>query len=110
MQRGNLIIYDETGKIFSQSGEAEGDVLAHEYPTGLPYLEIPFGTMALKRVVSIDTSVTPHVPVTIMIDSTPAPFTPLKLQPTLAELADNQLILMDAMATLYEAMLAKGTV
>jgi len=62
-QRGNLVIYDITGKIFSQTGEAEGDILPHEYPVGIPYMEIPFGTMAIKRVKSIDITVTPHQPV-----------------------------------------------
>lgn len=63
MQRGNLVIYDTTGKIFSQTGEAEGDILSHEYPVGLPYIEIPFGTMSTKRLISIDVAVTPHEPV-----------------------------------------------
>lgn len=63
MQRGNLVIYDNDGRIWYQSGEAEGDILAHEYPVGLPYIEIPFGTMKSKRLISIDTSVKPHVPV-----------------------------------------------
>lgn len=63
MNRGNLVIYDNTGKIFSQTGEATGDVLPHVYPVGLPYIEIPFGTMAIKRLINIDVSVTPHQPV-----------------------------------------------
>lgn len=56
MQRGNLVIYDLIGKIVSQTGEAEGDLLPHDYPVGIPYIEIPFGTMAQKRVISIDVS------------------------------------------------------
>lgn len=56
MKRGNLVIYDVNGKIFSQTGEAEGDVLPHEYPVGIPYIEIPFGTMATKRLTHIDVS------------------------------------------------------
>lgn len=63
MQRGNLIIYDLEGKIFSQTGEAEGDILPHIYPVGLPYIEIPFGTMASKKLIGIDVSVTPHEPI-----------------------------------------------
>lgn len=63
MQRGNLIIYDETGRILSQTGEAEGSILPHEYPVGVPYIEIPFGTMATKRVVNIDVTVEPHEPI-----------------------------------------------
>lgn len=74
MQRGNLVIYDKTGKIFSQTGEAEGAVLPHEYPVGIPYIEIPFGTMATKRVVRIDVSgPNNHIPILedIEIQKTP---------------------------------------
>jgi hypothetical protein len=63
MQRGNLVIYDQTGKIFSQTGEAEGSILQHEYPVGIPWIEIPFGTMATKKLISIDVSITPHQPI-----------------------------------------------
>ncbi|MBF4693891.1 hypothetical protein [Fusibacter ferrireducens] len=63
MKKGNLVIYDKTGKIFSQTGEAEGDVLPHVYPEGIPYIEIPFGTMATKKLISIDVSVIPHQPI-----------------------------------------------
>lgn len=64
MQRGNLVIYDAEGKIFSQTGEAEGDILPHEYPVGIPYMEIPFGVMTTKQLVRIDVSnPSKHVPV-----------------------------------------------
>lgn len=33
-----------------------------------------------------------------------------RIQPTIQEISDNQLILMDVLATMYEDMLAKGTV
>lgn len=74
MQRGNLVIYDTKGKVFFQTGEAEGDVLPHDYPVGIPYMEIPFGTMATKRLLHIDVSdPTNHAPVfeTIQIAKTP---------------------------------------
>ncbi len=63
MQRGNLVIYDLKGKVCSQTGEYDGEVLPHEYPEGIPYIEIPFGTMAKKRLISIDVSKTPHEPI-----------------------------------------------
>ena len=63
MQRGNLIIYDETGKIYAQSGEAQGDVYPHEYLIGLPYIEMPHGTMRTKKEIGIDVSKSPHVPI-----------------------------------------------
>lgn len=57
MQRGNLIIYDTTGKIFSQTGVAEGSSLPpHVYPEGIPFIEIPPEIMIQKRVLSIDVS------------------------------------------------------
>lgn len=72
MKRGNLVFYDLVGKIFSQTGEAEGDILPHEYPVGIPYIEIPFGTMAQKRVISIDvTDPKSHKPIFETIPYTP---------------------------------------
>jgi len=43
------------------------------------------------------------------VDDT-TPIVPQPPQPTLQELAENQLILMDVLATMYEDMLMKGTV
>jgi len=63
MKRGNLVLYDFTGKIYSQTGEAEGAVLPHVYPECIPYIEIPFGTMKSKKLIKIDVSVTPHQPI-----------------------------------------------
>lgn len=63
MQRGNLIIYDLEGKIIIQTGEAQGDVLPHNYPVGIPYMELPYGTMGTNRVIGIDVTVEPHQPI-----------------------------------------------
>jgi len=73
MQRGNLVIYDLNGKVWMQTGEAEGDILPHEYPSGLPCIEIPFGTMATKKLINIDVSQEVHEPVfeDIIIPLTP---------------------------------------
>lgn len=60
MKRGNLILYDNTGRIFLQTGEAQGDVLPHEYPVGIPYIEIPFGVMRNKIIIGVDVSTNPH--------------------------------------------------
>ncbi|QUI25509.1 hypothetical protein HZI73_25860 [Vallitalea pronyensis] len=49
MNRGNLLIYDTTGKIWMQTGEATDDVLNHEYPVGVPYIELPYGSTDGKR-------------------------------------------------------------
>jgi hypothetical protein len=54
MQRGSLIIYDNTGKVWVNTGDAEGDVLPHEYPTGLPYIETSFGELNNKRTIAVD--------------------------------------------------------
>lgn len=54
MQRGSLIIYDNEGKIWVNTGDAEGDVLPHTLPVGLPYIETEFGQLKGKRVLSVD--------------------------------------------------------
>ena len=54
MQRGSLIIYDNKGKIWVNTGDAEGDVLPHTLPVGLPYIETEFGQLKGKRVLSVD--------------------------------------------------------
>ncbi|ACA55546.1 hypothetical protein FDC45_14930 [Clostridium botulinum] len=54
MQRGSLIIYDNTGKIFLNTGDAEGDVLHHTVPEGLPYIITEFGQLDNKIVKGID--------------------------------------------------------
>lgn len=89
MQRGNLIIYDNEGKIWLQTGEAEGDILPHEYPVGLPYMELPFGIMATRRVVRVDVTTTPHTPVFEEIE---IPKTPEQLQSEIEQL-ENELLL-----------------
>ncbi|HWQ74702.1 MAG TPA: hypothetical protein VN441_05250 [Syntrophomonas sp.] len=54
MQRGSVIIYDNNGKIWYNSGDAEGDILPNAVPDGLPYIETAFGELAEKRVLSVD--------------------------------------------------------
>lgn len=71
MQRGNLVIYDNTGKIYYQSGIAEGDILPHEYPIGLPYIEILFETMTGKILKSIDVTKTPPKPIFELLETKP---------------------------------------
>lgn len=61
MERGNLVIYDDLGNIWHQTGYAKGDVLSHEYPEGLPWMEIPYEDG--RFVESIDVSKTPHEPI-----------------------------------------------
>lgn len=60
MQRGSLIIYDNNGKIWYNTGDAEGNIVPHEYPSGLPYIETEFGKLKNKRLISVDTTTTPH--------------------------------------------------
>lgn len=83
MQRGSLIIYDNTGKIFLHTGDAEGDIVPHTLPVGLPYIETQFGELNNKRVINVDISVIPHKLVT----------EDLSAQPTYKDL-ENQLLLM----------------
>ncbi len=60
MKRGNLIIYDLAGNIITQSGDAEGSVLPHQYPIRVPYIELEFGATVGKRIVSVDVGSEPH--------------------------------------------------
>lgn len=54
MQRGSLIIYDNDGKIWLNTGDAEGDVLQHDIPAGLPYILTEFGELDNKIVKGVD--------------------------------------------------------
>ena len=54
MQRGSLIIYDNNGKIWVNTGDAEGDVLPHDTPNGLPYIVTKFGELEGKKVLGVD--------------------------------------------------------
>ena len=60
MERGNLIIYDLAGNIITQTGEAKGDILPHQYPVGIPYLELAYGETDGKKILGIDVSSEPH--------------------------------------------------
>ena len=89
MKRGNLVIYDATGKIFAESGETEGDLVQpHVTPVGIPYMEIPHGTMAIKRLISINTTTDPHEPI---FEDIPQVQTP---EERIQEL-ENQLLLVE---------------
>ena len=54
MQLGNLIIYDNNGKIWYQSGEMEGAVNPITPPVGLPYKILPYGTMETHKLSHVD--------------------------------------------------------
>ena len=45
MNRANRIIYDQTGKILFQTGEATGDVLEHDTITELHYIDVGYGNI-----------------------------------------------------------------
>ncbi|EQF23871.1 hypothetical protein QEW_0363 [Clostridioides difficile CD160] len=45
MNRGNRIIYDQTGNVWIQTGEAAGDILEHDTITELNYIDIEFGSI-----------------------------------------------------------------
>ncbi|MCC0680413.1 hypothetical protein IC218_09015 [Clostridioides sp. ES-S-0005-03] len=49
MNRANRIIYDQTGKILLQTGEATGDVLPHDTITELHGIDIPYGSIDYTR-------------------------------------------------------------
>lgn len=82
MQRGSLIIYDNNGTIWLNTGDAEGDYLSpHEYPVGLPYIETQFGELNNKKIIRVDVSTK-----TLITE-------PIEVKPTYEEL-ENQLLLM----------------
>ncbi|MCP8381350.1 hypothetical protein [Clostridioides difficile] len=45
MNRGNRIIYDQTGKVWFQTGEAAGDILEHDVITELHCLDVEYGSI-----------------------------------------------------------------
>lgn len=49
MNRANRIIYDQTGKILLQTGEATGDILEHDIITQLHCVEVPYGSIDYTR-------------------------------------------------------------
>lgn len=75
MTRGNLIVYDSTGKIYYQSGEIDSGELpiaTHVYPVGVPYIEVPYGSTKGKRIIFVDVSKTPHKLITEDIETKPS--------------------------------------
>lgn len=50
MKRGSLIIYDNEGTIFLNTGDAEGNILPHTLPVGLPYIITKYGELDGKVV------------------------------------------------------------
>ena len=44
MERGRRIIFDKaTGKIYTDTGEAVGDLFPHDEISGLDYIDFPYG-------------------------------------------------------------------
>lgn len=66
MKRGSLIIYDQNGEIWVNTGDAEGDINPHTIPEGLPYVITEFGALEGKRVIRVDaetkTLITEEIP------------------------------------------------
>ena len=102
----NLVIYDNTGFIISQM---QGSSLWE--PVGVPFL-ILNETPAGKYLTRIDVSKTPHVPI---YEDMPNPNAPLEqqvlqlkaqLETAQSENLTNVLILMKALAEVYEKFIA----
>ncbi|HAU4926486.1 TPA: hypothetical protein KR713_001972 [Clostridioides difficile] len=57
MNRANRIIYDQTGKILLQTGEATGDILEHDIITQLHCVDVPYGSIdyTRNRIISVNT-------------------------------------------------------
>ncbi|MDN9571805.1 hypothetical protein KLL42_02790 [Clostridioides difficile] len=56
MNRANRIIYDQTGKILLQTGEATGDVLEHDEITELHCIDVEYGSIdyTKNRIIGIN--------------------------------------------------------
>lgn len=56
MDRANRIIYDQTGKILLQTGEATGDVLEHDTITELHCIDVEYGSIdyTKNRIIGIN--------------------------------------------------------
>ncbi|HFG9578338.1 TPA: hypothetical protein ACGI4I_003882 [Clostridioides difficile] len=56
MERGNRIIYDQTGKILLQTGETTGDILEHDEITELHCIDIEYGSIdyTKNRIIGIN--------------------------------------------------------
>ncbi|MDB0519954.1 hypothetical protein C4R87_19220 [Clostridioides difficile] len=45
MERGNRVIYDQTGRVWFQTGEAIGDILEHDVIPELHCLDVEYGSI-----------------------------------------------------------------
>lgn len=72
MDLGSLIIYDNKGKIWYNSGDISGATKEHIVPNGLPYIITNYGELDNKIVLSIDISSTPHRVIIKDIDFKPS--------------------------------------
>ena len=56
MNRANRIIYDQTGKILLQTGEATGDILQHDTITELHSIDVEYGSIdyTKNRIIGIN--------------------------------------------------------
>lgn len=95
-----LVIYDSSGHILSQM---RGDI---REPQGIPFMwvEIPQG----RHLVSIDTTKNPHVPVFEDIAPTEIEILHRQVQDLQSELLaqqDMNIMLLEAMADVYEEVL-----
>ena len=110
-----------TGNVILEIGEREGSVietsldqdfqsyvgLSQRVPSTVGVIQLTYGQHKDKFGVyyySVDITTNAIVWGALIVPDAPIP------QPTNQEIADNQIILMDVLATLYEGMLAKGTV
>lgn len=96
----SLIIYDSTGKIFFQGS---GTI---QEPVGIPYLWVDLPERS--QVLSVDTTVTPNVPVYEEVPKTEVQILQertTQLEMELSTAQSNNLMILEAMADVYEAVL-----
>lgn len=89
MQRGSLIIYDHSGKIWVNTGDAEGDILPHDIPEGLPYLITEYGQLTNKIIIGVNVEAN-----TLILEDIPYIETDEERLQREKEELENQLLLM----------------
>lgn len=54
MEIGSLIIYDDDGKVWFNSGDSQGDVKAHTPPNGMNYIITEYGQLDNKELLKVN--------------------------------------------------------
>ena len=70
-QRGSIIVYDNAGMVWANTGDSSGDLGDVVIPVGLPYIETQFGELDGKLVMGVDVETRTLITEDIVIPLTP---------------------------------------